>query len=207
METIQEQYNAVAEKMKAVQEQITELAASEQVKKYFELQKQKDSLKAQEKSLYQKLKINRYESCQHLWIKTVLRENSYDGDHTFYGCIKCGLDQSVLNVRIDGPRDQINWLLKLERDNDIMYDFILTHPDYFHGTVTDSYGDLELSKAIYSRIKETHPNIDDDTAVRYLEWSLDNIEKHKVSKERKEGRAKRLSLKPEFNGWPCPYTK
>ncbi len=66
METIQEQYNAVAKEMKAVQEQITELATSEQVKKYFELQKQKDSLQTQEKNLYRKLKINRYESCQHL---------------------------------------------------------------------------------------------------------------------------------------------
>ena len=61
--------------------------------------------------------------------------------------------------------------------------------------------DLDLAMAIYKKIKEVHPYIDDELAVKYLEASLHKIRNIEVSDERKENRAKRLSLKPDFNKW------
>ena len=60
---------------------------------------------------------------------------------------------------------------------------------------------LDLAKAIYSKIKEAHPDIDDETARKYFEISLDDIRNIKVNDERKKSRAKRLSLNPDFNKW------
>lgn len=61
--------------------------------------------------------------------------------------------------------------------------------------------DLDLAKAIYTKIKEAHPNIDDETIVKYLKVALHNIRDTKVSDERKVNRAIRLALKASFNKW------
>ena len=68
--------------------------------------------------------------------------------------------------------------------------------------LSEQYRDLDLAKAIYSKIKEAHPDIDDETARKYFEIVLYNIRENKVSDERK---AKRLSLSPEFNKWTGCY--
>ena len=62
---------------------------------------------------------------------------------------------------------------------------------------------FRFSKSIYTRIKETHPDIDDDMAIKYFEIALNNIRNIKVSEERKINRAKRLSLDPKFKSWNC----
>ena len=69
------------------------------------------------------------------------------------------------------------------------------------GVETEVACDLDLAQAIFSKIKEVHPDIDDTTAIKYFEIALDDIRNIKVSDERKVGRAKRLSLKPEFKRW------
>ena len=82
----------------------------------------------------------------------------------------------------------------------ILYDFMKSHPSCY-GINSNIICDLDLAKAIYARIKEVHPNIDDEKAVKYLKVALHNIRFTKVSEERKESRAKRLSLKSEFKKW------
>ena len=69
------------------------------------------------------------------------------------------------------------------------------------GKSTDIICDLELATAIYNKILEYYPNIDDDTAIKYLGIALDNIRNIEVSEERKMGRAKRLDLSKNFNRW------
>ena len=109
-----------------------------------------------------------------------------------YGCIKCGLDNSAL----DSDREC------LPGSKEIMYDYLRKNKNCFDkGIKTKVFCDLDLARAIYSKIKSTHPNIDDETARKYFEISLDDIRNIKVSDERKVSRAKRLSLKPDFKKW------
>ena len=91
-------------------------------------------------------------------------------------------------------------LEELTLDQKIMYDFMMNH---FSNRGIDSklLCDLDLAKAIYAKIKEVHPDIDDKTAIRYLKVALHNIRDTKVNDERKASRAKRLSLKSSFNKW------
>ena len=81
-----------------------------------------------------------------------------------------------------------------------MYDFMYGGV-YRSGIDTKMFCDLDLAKAIYSKIREAHPNIDDETARKYFEIALDNIRNIKVTEERKANRAKRLLLIPGFNRW------
>lgn len=80
-----------------------------------------------------------------------------------------------------------------------MYDY-LSEKD-LRGKETKIACNLDLAQAIYSKIKEMHPDIVDDMAVKYFEIALDNIRNIKASEERKTNRAKRLSLDPEFKSW------
>lgn len=69
------------------------------------------------------------------------------------------------------------------------------------GFETNIVCDLNLAQAIYSKIKQAHPNIDDETSMKYFETTLNDIRNIKVSEERKVSRAKRLSLHPNFTRW------
>lgn len=91
----------------------------------------------------------------------------------------------------------LDWFTLEQR---VMYDFLENY-SYRSGIDTHVSCDLDLAKAIYSKIKEAHPDIDDEIARKYFEIALDNIRKIKVNDERKVSRAKRLSLSPKFNEW------
>lgn len=165
---------------------------NELVKKYLELCNENDSLKMQEEILYSRIKHYEYVSCNHIWINLT----KYCG-HTFNGCIKCGANSRILNLG-----DNFG-LKNLTEDEKIMYYFLKrnltiigTYPLY-----SPVICNLDLARAIYKKIKEAHPDIDDVTATKYFEIALDNIRNIEVSKERKKSRAKRLSLTPDFNKW------
>ena len=196
MEDLKEQYNHIVSERQTIIDQINVLAENETVKEYFALCKQNDKLASQQKDLYKQIKVGEYSSCNHIWVITlldydILKGRSYD----YHGCVKCGLDKRVFNLK--GRFHSQDWLTLDQR---IMYDYMENH-SYKSGINTNLFCDLDLAKAIYAKIKEVHPDIDDETAVKYLKVALHNIRDTKVSDERKESRAKRLSLKPEFNKW------
>ena len=60
-----------------------------------------------------------------------------------------------------------------------MYD-VFKSQNYKKGKSTDIICDLELATAIYNKILEYYPNIDDDTAIKYLGIALDNIRNIKI---------------------------
>lgn len=61
--------------------------------------------------------------------------------------------------------------------------------------------DFNLATAIYLKIKENYPNIDDLTLKSYFEHALSDIQNTPVSDERKISRARRLALNSDFNNW------
>jgi len=153
-------------------------------------------LASQQKDLYKQIKVGEYSSCNHIWVNTLHDYDSYEGrSYNYDGCVKCGLDQRIFHLMESYLSP--DWLTLNQR---IMYDYMRNH-SYKSGIDTNLLCDLDLAKAIYAKIKEVHPDIDDETAVKYLKVALHNIRDTKVSDERKVNRAKRLSLKPEFNKW------
>lgn len=200
MEDLKEQYNHIVSERQTIIDQINVLAENETVKEYFALREQNDKLASQQKDLYKQIKVGEYSSCNHIWVNTLHDYDSWEGrSYNYHGCVKCGLDKRVFHLmeRFHSP----DWLTLDQR---IMYDYMKNH-SYKSGIDTNLLCDLDLAKAIYAKIKEVHPDIDDETAVKYLKVALHNIRDTKVSDERKESRAKRLSLKPEFNKWTSVY--
>lgn len=194
MANLKEQYNQIILNRKGIIVRINELEENEAVKEYLDLCKQSDQLLREQKQLYTQVKVEEYSSCNHIWVNTLHEYDSWEGrSYNYCGCIKCGLDRRVLHL-MENYHDQ-DWLTKEQR---IMYNFLTNNQSDF-GIKTNLLCDLDLAKAIYSKIKEAHPNIDDETIVKYLKVALHNIRDTKVSDERKVNRAIRLALKPSFN--------
>ena len=194
---IKEQYDEIVLARKEIIEQIKILADDETVKKYLELCKSNDQLSNKQRDLYSQLKTEEYSSCNHIWVNTLHDYDRWEGrSYNYYGCIKCGLDQRVFYLMEN--RNDLRWL---SMDQQIMYNFMKNRTYDGDGIVTKVLCDLDLAKAIYSKIKEAHPDIDDETARKYFEIALDDIREIKVSEERKANRAKRLSLETKFNKW------
>lgn len=136
------------------------------------------------------MKNEEYKCCEHILVYSEIDYDGYEGrTYRSCGCIKCGLDSSIL-------KQDREWLPFSKK---IMYDYL--REEYLSGRETEIVCDLDLAQAIYSKIRQTHPDIDDETAVKYFEIALDNIRNIKVSDERKTNRAKRLSLDPKFKSW------
>ena len=196
MANLKEQYDKIKSDRKEIIGRINELEKNEAVKEYLDLCKQSVQLLGEQKQLYTQLKVEEYSSCNHIWVNTLHEYDSWEGrSYNYCGCVKCGLDRRVFHL-MENHHDP-DWLTVEQR---IMYNFLKNNQSDF-GIKANILCDLDLAKAIYTKIKEAHPNIDDETIVKYLKVALHNIRDTKVSDERKTKRAIRLALKPSFNKW------
>lgn len=193
MENLKSKYDKVVEDRKKVIQELDELKENEFVKRYFELSKIDNKLSIEQHGLYTKIKIEEFSSCDHLWITCEFNVDKIDG-HTerFDGCIKCGLNWKIF-------REDYNSLETV--DERIMHYVLNSDRAIAEGHTLNEFCNLELGKAIYSKIIENNPNIDEETACKYFEIALNNIRNIEVNDDRKISRAKRLSLNPSFNKW------
>lgn len=188
MSDLKIQYDNLKKQRKIILNELKPLEESETVKRYLELKKQNTDLYNQQKKLYNAILEEKYASCKHILVYSRIESDDYEGrKYKYCGCIKCGLNNSVSN----GDYRYV--------DEGVMYNYLKKHS--LRGIETKIACDLDLAMAIYSRIKQVHPDIDDKTAIKYFEIALDNIRNIKVKDERKVSRAKRLLLNPEFNRW------
>lgn len=195
MKDLKKQYEELTSKRNELIARINILVDNEAVKEYVTLRSENDQLVKRQKDLYEQIKIEEYSTCRHIRIRTLHEYDSWEGrSYDYYGCIKCGLDQRVLHENFHNA-----YFMTLNQQ--IMREFFKNHGSYIGGITSNVMCDLELARAIYVKIKEAHPNIDDITARKYFEIALDHIRNIKVSDERKASRAKRLSLNPNFDKW------
>ena len=188
------EYDEITKQRENILDELKLLRENEAVKRYFSLIDQNKNLCSKQLELYQGIKQEEYKSCEHILVHSKIDYDRYEGrTYKSCGCIKCGLDNSVLNYEWE--------YLPIERQ--IMYTHLKEEcfAGMIKGVETEVACDLDLAQAIFSKIKEVHPDIDDTTAIKYFEIALDDIRNIKVSDERKVGRAKRLSLNPEFKRW------
>ena len=190
MSELKKEYDEIIEQRAVVIDELKQLENNEVVKKYLELKEKNDSLYNKQLNLYDSIKREEYDECKHILVFSKIDYDSYEGrTYRRCGCIKCGLDNSVL----DQERD---WLPHTRK---IMYDYLRNN--YLNGIQTKILCDIKLATSIYSKIKDANPDIDDETAIKYFEIALYNIRNIEVNDERKISRAKRLSLSPKFKRW------
>lgn len=195
MDNLKEEYDEIVNENEEVLDQINVLEQDDKVKKYFELCDLRDKLVDKQKELYNQIKINEYLSCNHIWVRTFI---DYEKNKRYCGCIKCGLNQVVFYLN-----KLFNAVNMLSLDQQIMFDYMKNN-SYMNGIDTEILCDFDLAKAIYLRIKELYPNLDDETIIKYFETAVDDIIGIRVNDERKASRIKRLNLNPKFNNWN-PY--
>ena len=190
MSELKKEYARITEQRAVVINELKQLKNEESVKRYLKLKEQNDNLYYKQLNLYGTIKHEDYDECKHILVYSKIAYDKYEGrTYRSCGCIKCGLDNSVL----DEDRDCLSYIRK------IMYDYL--RKNYLNGINTDIICDIDLATSIYSKIKEIHPDIDEETAIKYLKIALANIRNINVNDERKISRAKRLSLNPNFNRW------
>ena len=189
MPELKEKYEQITNQRKNILDEINILKEDETVKRFFELCEKDDELARHQARIYKQVKTEEYTFCDHIWI--CLQDDSYH-DHAYNGCIKCGLDERAFELRSKYGDYGLTF------DQKIMYDSMAYRPCR-GGRFLEVYRcDFDLAKAIYTKLKETHPDIDDVEAIDYLTAALHNISKNKVSDERKRSRARRLSLDPDY---------
>ena len=190
MSDLKRKYEELKNQREKTIEELNQLREDDRVKRYIELQSKNETLYNEQIALYQELKKEEYSSCNHILVYSEIDYDRYEErSYKRCGCIKCGLDGSVSSQ----SREYLPFSQK------IMYDYL--RKNHLRGKETNIACDLDLAHAIYSKVKEVHPDIDDDTAIGYFEIALNNIRNTKVSEERKTNRAKRLSLSPKFKNW------
>ena len=175
MSNLKKQYNEVMSQKSETQKRIEELKKNSFIKEYFELCKKEADLSEKEEELYTEIKIEEYKSCNHLCILT---DRIYDGHESrgfnMYGCIKCGLNQKIIGDVNEGIKEY-SFLTPEEK---IMYRFSeALSAEKFKKTVISC--DFDTAKRLYSKVKENHPNIDDETVIKYIELELNSIENEK----------------------------
>lgn len=190
MSELKKEYEKIKEQRAVVIDELEQLKNNEIVRRYLKLKEENDNLYGKQLKLYDSIKREEYDECKHILVYSKIEYDRHEGrTYRNCGCIKCGLDDSVL----DEERD---WLTNTQK---IMYDYL--RKNYLKGIKTDILCDIDLATSIYSKINEAHPDIDDETAIKYFEIALDNIRNIEVNDERKISRAKRLSLNPKFRRW------
>lgn len=191
MENLEKQLERLEEESFKITKELNSLKENKFVKKYLELRTIDEKNMNERRYLYAEIRKNEIKQCNHIWVTSKIVYDCFEGrSESFFGCIKCGVNQTVLEK---DPKYQ-------STEEKIMYDYL--RENYCTKGIHSSMAcDLDLGKALYLKIKEQHPDIDDETACKYFEIALDNIRDKKESQDRKNNRAKRLSLDKKFNRW------
>ena len=203
-ENINTAYEELCNKIAENDKKINELKEDENAQRYFGLIEENDKLQKEKDEVYKKMRKKHFGECNHIWVTTFIDCYAEEGrSHHYSDCLKCGLSEYILYL------ENMNCSLKYASTDQLaMYEYMkevsdgFFFPDsYMTGIKTEVACDSDLAKAIYSKIMENHPDLDDDTARKYFEIALDNIRNIRVSEERKESRKKRLALDSNFNSW------
>lgn len=155
------------------------------IQKYNDLKSKLEETRKKRDSLKKAAMYDKFNSCNHLWMKTYTETNSY------FGCVKCGLDGKVLFF-MSRYNDTIS------EDGKIMYYYLydIGYDTYYrHGDMSDLNYDYRIACAVCKKILEKHPNIGNQTLLKYLNFAIYKMKTVEVSGDRKISRRKRLFLK------------
>ena len=179
MNTIYDQYNNIKKQREKVVGRLQTLERKRDVVEYNNLKAENKELISKQRRIEDILELKKYEECDHILITYY-----NDWECNYCGCMKCGLHYDIMY-----PHDK-NMYYYFNNSNNLK--------KYWNSKKLDITCDLELATAVCRKIMETHPNIDDETLIKYFENAIDHIHNKEVSEERQINRAKRLELKSNF---------
>lgn len=192
MENVKEQYTKTCERRIAVVEHLNELTKNPLVQRFIQLNAENKGLILKMEKLYLDMKLEEYESCNHVGVLCEVEYDRYEGrTYRTYGCIKCGLNQAMAS----GERQF------LTEEEKAMIKYFKKHRYMNFQEIKNVGCDLELATAITRQIREVHLDISDEDLIQYFKNSLEHIREIPVNEQRKEARIQRLSLKPKFKNW------
>lgn len=168
--------------------------SSPDVRKYKELIGKELRLRVETTDTFKLIRYKEFDECNHILVKTMICTGKRNRPYTYCGCIKCGLTDAVESKSKDN----------LNISETVMYDYLeeIKKRGYIlNGNILNIKCDLSLAKAIYSKIDEIYPYLDESLKIKYFARALAHIRQKNVSDERKISRAKRLSLESDFNSW------
>lgn len=163
----------------------------ENVSRFCSLEKRSEEFYQKLKGVYIQKKLAEYNSCNHLWVETS-GENYNPISTMSIGCMKCGVDT--------GLRKKHKALeeMSLEEQAIMEYSKFGVNKSYdFVNVVCD----LDLARAIFKKIDEQYPGLDNKTLAQYFLNALRDMREIRVSEEREKDRAKRLGLHKDFKAW------
>ena len=173
--------NAYIKKLKSelddVEATIKEFELNPLIIKYNKLLLEKKELENEMTLQICRAELGKIKKCNHY----IMKETNLFKPTIKY-CVKCGLSTDVL----DSYSEELN---ELDR---VRYDYLKENG--LVGTDEGYCCDFALANEIYKRIKQSNPNIDDETAIKYLEIALDNMINIKVSDEKIDAKAKKLGV-------------
>lgn len=179
MNKINEYYANITKEREKVIGQLEALERKNIVMEYNNLRAKNRDLLTKQRKMENYLEYKKYDDCNHLLITYY-----NDWEVGYYGCIKCGLHHDVLF-----SNDKTMYTYLNNGDN---------LKKFWSSKRLNIVCDLELANAIYKKIIESHPDIDDETLIKYFNNAVNHIKNKEVSEERKIDRAKRLQLKNNF---------
>lgn len=193
MGEMRDEYQKKLVERKKVLSRLSKLLKDKSVQEYLTLNDQNLKLDLELSELYSPMKEEEFSECEHIWLPIDKISGDCEGrSDIYYGCMKCGLDQRIISATS---------AKFLSPEYKAMYDYLHEHKAIDKGIMSHTLCDFDLARAMYSKIVEYHPDIDDVTALKYFEIALDDIRNIRVNENRKESRAKRLMLQPGFNHW------
>ena len=163
MGNIVDEYSEIVKQISINDYKIKKLEENENVKEYLELLNKKKELDSLSKQKYEKLRMERYRSCSHVFVECDSKYDKAEGrSHNCFGCIKCGLNTGVLN----------NETGKFTSDEKVMFNYLKEHQFSINGIQIDYYCDLRLAASFYRKIKRKHPNIEEEKLNEILKEEL-----------------------------------
>jgi len=194
LDNLNEEFKKLNAERKEILDKINSLEDDEKLKRYFYLTAHNKELISRQMNLYQIMKVKEYASCDHIWVHTLHEHDYIEGRSYHYsGCIKCGLDQKVFEEANYHPE-------YLPYDKKIMYDY-MKKTTYDSGIHSEISCDLELGQAVYKKLKECNPDLDDESLLKFFEITIENIRDNIKTEEQKQMKRKEYSLSPKFDKW------
>lgn len=158
-----EKYNKLLSDLKDIELEKSTLEENEIVKRYLQLKKDITKLQNKKIKIYKEMKYQEYDKCNHILIYSKIENDPHESrTYKYRGCIKCGLDESVLDADYT-----------LSFDEQIKYDYLISKGiRYIHGIQTDVVNNLEKAQLYYQKLKSKYQYEDDEEFAKYFEMCI-----------------------------------
>lgn len=162
----EKEYKEVLNEYFKVSDEINHIEQYKIIKKYLNLKEKQRLLDLKEIELYKQKLLNRYTTCHHILVETHT-EAYYDYEgrtYHYYGCIKCGLDEAVIEREYGLNREE-SMMLEVVKENRLYS---------IHGKRTGIRCNIYDAREFYKELSEKYPDLDEETMIELFKKNFRN---------------------------------